>query len=422
MKGILFGGCSFTWGQGLYHYSDLERLHHSDKSYLFNPSDVTTAQLTMMKTIRYSRLVANHFNTFDYQKMQNGGSEDVTFEFLDNVFHPGPNNGIRGTHLTSETYDYDDFDFFIIQLSQLYRNRFNYILNGEEQSSIIWNSANGNNVDNFKEWMIKNELDIDEWVEIFKNLQIKRLIEKFQFLESVGIKCRLLCWEDDLIEKIKSNNYLAKRFITLDYNHVKYNTIARMMHINRYLEISRDVDNFVDPPKDHHPSKKCHEIIAKSIISNIEKTGGVKKTKLPRKRKEYTSIEKATDFNFESDTLPEIIDKAYYLSDKFWNIEIEEPEFEESEVEEKIPLVAETVEEEEVEEEEEIVETEVVIEEKIIVDVPYAEPPMHVKNIKPKEIEYNFESYYLLDCDVRELISAPEPQQKTTVELKKSMI
>ena len=26
MKGILFGGCSFTWGQGLYFYSDLNRL------------------------------------------------------------------------------------------------------------------------------------------------------------------------------------------------------------------------------------------------------------------------------------------------------------------------------------------------------------------------------------------------------------
>ena len=26
MKGLVFGGCSFTWGQGLYYYSDLPRL------------------------------------------------------------------------------------------------------------------------------------------------------------------------------------------------------------------------------------------------------------------------------------------------------------------------------------------------------------------------------------------------------------
>ena len=68
MKGILFGGCSFTWGQGLYHYSDLERLYHPEKSYTFRIGDVTTSQLRMMRSLRYSRLVANHF---DNQRFQN---------------------------------------------------------------------------------------------------------------------------------------------------------------------------------------------------------------------------------------------------------------------------------------------------------------------------------------------------------------
>lgn len=415
MKGILFGGCSFTWGQGLYHYSDLERLFYTEKSYLFNPSDVTVAQLRLMRSIRFSRLVANHFDTFDYQKAQNGGSEDVNFEFMDSLFHPGPEGAIKSPHLTNEVYDYDDFDFFILQLSQLYRNRFNYTLNGEKQASIIWNSANGSNVDNFKEWMKKNKLDVDEWVEIFKNLQIKRLIDKFQLLESLGIKCRFLCWEDDLLEKIKANVYLSKRLITLEYNLVKYNTIARMMHINRYLEISRDFDNFVEPPLDHHPSKKCHEIIADSIIKNIEKTGGVKKTKLPRKRKEAVSIEKLTDFYYDTDTLPEIIDKKHYLSEEFWNIVVDEPEIVEEEIEEEVPVVEDVIIGdiiEEVEEEVEIVNAE----------MPYVDPPMHVKNVKQKEIKPNFESYFLLNCDVRELINAPEPQQKQVVEVKKSMI
>jgi hypothetical protein len=360
-------------------------------------------------------LVANHFNTFDYQKIQNGGSEDVSFEFVDAMFHTGPDNAQRKTHLTSEIYEYDDFDFFVLQLSQLYRNRFNYTLNGEVESSIIWNSANGSNVDNFKKWMIKNELDIDEWVEIFKNLQIKRLIDKFQFLESVGIKCRFLCWEDDLIEKIKKNVYLSKRFITINYNLVKYNTIARMMHINRYLEISKDVDNFVVPPKDHHPSKKCHEIIADSIIKNIEDTGGIKNTKLPRKKKNYSSIEKITNFCFVTDTLPEIIDKDFYLSEEFWNLVIDEPEIEEEEVEEEVVVLGDEITEEETIED-------IFDDTEIIVDIPYAEPPMHVKNVKPKEVEYDFESYFLLYCDVRELVSAPEPEQKTKVEVKKSMI
>ena len=30
MKGIIFAGCSYTWGQGLYYYSGLETLKESD--------------------------------------------------------------------------------------------------------------------------------------------------------------------------------------------------------------------------------------------------------------------------------------------------------------------------------------------------------------------------------------------------------
>lgn len=415
MKGLLFGGCSFTWGQGLYHYSDLERLYNSEISHLFDPRYVTLAQIKMMETMRFSRLVANHFKTFDIQKNQNGGSEDVTFDFLATIFHTHPDGSSRSPHLSTDRYDYDDFDFFIVQLSQIYRNRFNFTLNGEKETAIVWNSVNGSNVDNFKIWMTKNNLDVDEWVEIFKNIQIRRLIKNFQFLESVGIKCRHLSWEDDLIDRIKSNEYLNKRFITIEYNLVKYTNIARLMHINRYLEISKDFENFTNPPKDGHPSKKCHEIIAESIIKNIESTHVIKKTKLPRDRKEFVSIEKIYDFDFESETLPEIIDKEYYLSEEYWNIKVEEPDFE-------------TIEDEIEEEVEDVVE-EIVIESNENLDLPNeepeivpTEPPTHLQNKKEKEIKYNFETYFTLNSEVTQLIDAPEFSEKGQVILKKSMI
>ena len=40
--------------------------------------------------------------------------------------------------------------------------------------------------------------------------------------------------------------------------------------LNPEMTIKYDFDNFVDPPKDHHPSLKCHNIIANSIIKKIE--------------------------------------------------------------------------------------------------------------------------------------------------------
>ena len=36
IKGILFGGCSFTWGQGLYHYSNLSNLPATSENHSFN--------------------------------------------------------------------------------------------------------------------------------------------------------------------------------------------------------------------------------------------------------------------------------------------------------------------------------------------------------------------------------------------------
>jgi hypothetical protein len=38
-----------------------------------------------------------------------------------------------------------------------------------------------------------------------------------------------------------------------------------------HLTINSDYDNFENPPKDHHPSKECHEIIANSVINSIQK-------------------------------------------------------------------------------------------------------------------------------------------------------
>ena len=40
MKGIIFGGCSFTWGQGLYFYSDLVDLKYPKSHYVFNGEDL----------------------------------------------------------------------------------------------------------------------------------------------------------------------------------------------------------------------------------------------------------------------------------------------------------------------------------------------------------------------------------------------
>jgi hypothetical protein len=70
MKGIIFAGCSFTWGQGLYFYSDLPNvIPQSDND--FHPSKVTDAHVKYKDTLRYPRLVAN-FSTSDHTNEDTG--------------------------------------------------------------------------------------------------------------------------------------------------------------------------------------------------------------------------------------------------------------------------------------------------------------------------------------------------------------
>jgi len=61
------------------------------------------------------------------------------------------------------------------------------------------------------------------------------------------------------------------RFIPIEYNNVQYNTIRNLMNENIELHINSDYEYFIETPKDHHPSKKCHEIIANNIINRINK-------------------------------------------------------------------------------------------------------------------------------------------------------
>ena len=92
IKGLLFGGCSFTWGQGLYHYSNLSYLQEASENRSFNSRAISEAMIRHKNSIRFPRLVANHLNTFEVCKDDigklygNGGSEDETFDFFDYLF------------------------------------------------------------------------------------------------------------------------------------------------------------------------------------------------------------------------------------------------------------------------------------------------------------------------------------------------
>ena len=46
-----------------------------------------------------------------------------------------------------------------------------------------------------------------------------------------------------------------------------------MMKKNKELEIKFDNENFIETPKDHHPSLLCHKVMAEHVINAIENHG-----------------------------------------------------------------------------------------------------------------------------------------------------
>jgi len=275
MKGIIFGGCSFTWGQGLYFYSDLVDLKYPESEYVFNQKEITDAQIKFKNTLYYPRLVANHFNTFEVTKKDNGGSEDKTFDFFLNSLVPNLLGG-RDIHqyLMLKKYDYVDFDYMIVQISHIFRNDFHFQLGGinyKTNVAPILENRNEKNV-KFFEWFDSNDYTFNEWEKIQIENQYIRLKKELMFYEEKGIKTKILSWENDIVNYLKNDDFLSIRFIDLNYIGVTYSSIKDLQENNKNMVIKTDFDSFGNnPPLDHHPSKLCHQVIAENIIKNIEK-------------------------------------------------------------------------------------------------------------------------------------------------------
>lgn len=266
MKGILFGGCSFTWGQGLYFYYENinKRFMNIDSS--FSTDGITQSMIDYKNSIRFANLVSNHFNTFYVTKkdegllLGNGGSEDETFDFFDYIFK------------VEKKYEFSDFDYVIIQLSNIFRNSF--IFNLDQKTyvrKLVDNSINsfelvaGNKLEDF---LYQNKLTPKDLEDLFINQMFNRLAERIEYYEERGIKVKLLLMNSDYHNFFVQNPDYLKKLIKIHYNNNEYDSINKLMNDNENMTVKDDIKKF--KCYDLHPSKLCHQIIAESIIKNIE--------------------------------------------------------------------------------------------------------------------------------------------------------
>jgi hypothetical protein len=264
MKGLIFAGCSFTWGQGLYYYSGLETIKYPAPD-AYDSRLVTDAHVRYMSTLRYPRLVANHFNTWEVTSKQNGGSEETSINYIKSALGLLKGYG----HLIDEKFDFSEIEYVIIQTSQPNRNSFHYNFKGKDCKFLIFDQESKSD---FYEWLIEERnISIEQWRNEHLEYCFNNVKDIMVFLEENNIKTKILCWEDDYLDLISNDIFMYNRFIPLKYRDGIFPSIRQLMDKHSHLTINSDYDNFENPPKDHHPSKECHEIMAKAVINSIEK-------------------------------------------------------------------------------------------------------------------------------------------------------
>ena len=74
-KGIIFVGCSFTWGGGLEYYAPFKDIPNP-YNFQYDEKNITFAIMNFIKANRFSRLVANYFGMWEANRLSNGGSDD----------------------------------------------------------------------------------------------------------------------------------------------------------------------------------------------------------------------------------------------------------------------------------------------------------------------------------------------------------
>lgn len=264
-KGIIFAGCSFTWGQGLYYYSNLETLQEPPPNYFYEHY-VTPAHYDFMKSVRYPRIVANRFSTFELVQPWNGGSNERIIAWWRSCLEL-PNARPDGQ---TPKYKPSEISHLVFQLTQWPRNPITVNHPGikSETSHSDFMSTHSHL---FTAWLQENNLSVEQYVEsaITDNLQMVKdfLIE----LENLGIKTYICTWPYEFINRIHADPWLRERFISFEYSSNTYDSIEDMMQAHPELEIRRDTSSFEDTPKDHHPSLKCHQVMAQNVIKHLEK-------------------------------------------------------------------------------------------------------------------------------------------------------
>jgi hypothetical protein len=257
------------------------------KEWNFDYGSMTDALINFKNTVRYPRLVANHFKTFEVCRDTNGGSDELSIQFIKTAFDI--DDKIKGSfgYLTQQRFKYEDISYVIFQTTQPCRSSFKFVY--KDETYYMWPNdlrtkmvriaklnSHGtydeieNYIDIFSDYLNETNNGVEEWLEQHIQFLYNNIKETLMTLEKNGVKTKVLNWPNDYVDMMLNDEFFKDRYIYLEHDGKKYKSIDELFLNVPNTVISKDFEFFgSNPPNDHHPSMFCQKIISDSIIKSI---------------------------------------------------------------------------------------------------------------------------------------------------------
>ena len=219
-KGILGVGCSFTWGEGLYYYSDLDNLPFKE-NHEFNPSEVTPAMMLYKDNNKFIKIVADYLNTWWWTNRGNGGTNVSAIKwYLDDEF------------INKDLFKINDFKLMIFQFTHAGRSTFDGV-------------------------------SIEE--------QINMVDKKCKQFENQGVKVVSFCWDEDIPSETLYQSLFKDRHIDISMDGITKPGFDYFVWNDSFnLTIASDFKEQNIQKNDLHFNHNGHRLIADLIIKKLK--------------------------------------------------------------------------------------------------------------------------------------------------------
>ena len=233
-KGIIFIGCSFTYGYGLPYYYQKETNQQFNGEYRYWYEDILSPKEQFRLSKRFAGLVSSNLQTWSVTREGVSGNDLENIEFLKQAFNMKPQDAPNFCRWKLKPNEISDI---IIQTSYPIR------------SNAIYDSS-------ITHQMLNEDKDLEERIMYQITSRINKEYQEIcEWAESNGINTHFIHITPDYLDSI----YIKDRTIKIDG---WYSIDAYMNNTNGRIIDDLDIE-------DYHPNLTTHKVIAKEILNKI---------------------------------------------------------------------------------------------------------------------------------------------------------